>query len=93
MNPGIILFDEPSVSLDPRNRLNLINILNRLPQTMLITSHDLDFILDTCDRTILLYGGHIIKDGSTKDILYDQSLLDDCGLMLPLSAIEKSLKR
>ncbi len=91
MEPGIIMFDEPGVALDPRNRMNLINILNELSQTILITSHDMDFILDTCDRTILLYKGSIIKDGKSKDILFDKKVLEDCGLMLPLSAKYKKI--
>ena len=64
--PDVILMDEPSVALDPKNRRNLINILNQLNQAKIIASHDLNMIMDTCDRTILLSGGKVIKDGSTK---------------------------
>ena len=52
--PDVILMDEPSVALDPKNRRNLINILNRLNQAKIIASHDLNMIMDTCERTILL---------------------------------------
>lgn len=85
MSPDIILMDEPSAALDPRNRRNLIHILNELPQTKLIASHDLDFILDTCSRVILLSQGEIIADGSAEEILHDQTLLDAHSLELPLS--------
>ena len=64
--PDVILMDEPRVALDPKNRRNLINILNQLNQAKIIASHDLNMIMDTCDRTILLSGGKVIKDGSTK---------------------------
>ena len=67
--PDVILMDEPSVALDPKNRRNLINILNRLNQAKIIASHDLNMIMDTCERTILLSDGKIIKDGNTKEIL------------------------
>lgn len=84
MNPGIVLLDEPSVALDPRNRRNFIHLLNKFTATRLITAHDLDLILDTCERTILLYEGRIVKDGDTKSILLDRELMHGCGLELPL---------
>ena len=82
--PDVILMDEPSVALDPKNRRNLINILNQLNQAKIIASHDLNMIMDTCDRTILLSGGKVIKDGSTKEILLDKELMEKSGLELPL---------
>ena len=82
--PDGILMDEPSVALDPKNRRNLINILNRLNQAKIIASHDLNMIMDTCERTILLSDGKIIKDGNTKEILLDKELMEESGLELPL---------
>lgn len=89
MDPKIILLDEPSIALDPRNRRNLINVLNKMNKLMIIASHDLDMIMDTCQRTILLCNGKIIKDGNTKDILTDKVLLEENGLELPLSLYNK----
>lgn len=85
MTPDIILMDEPSISLDPKNRRNLINILNEFDHLKIIASHDLDMVLDTCERTILMADGKIIKDGYTKDILNDKNLLEENNLELPLS--------
>lgn len=85
MEPEILLLDEPSVVLDPKNRRNLIRILNEIGSAKIIASHDLDFIMDTCERTILLHDKKIIKDGDTKEILSDQKLLEENGLELPLS--------
>lgn len=82
--PDVILMDEPSVALDPKNRRNLINILNRLNQAKIIASHDLNMIMDTCERTILLSDGKVIKDGNTKEILLDKELMEESGLELPL---------
>ena len=82
--PELILMDEPSAALDPKNRRNLIEILRGLPCAMLIASHDLDFIYDTCDRVVLLYEGRIAADGPAEEILHDGALLSDCDLELPL---------
>lgn len=84
MNPDIIIMDEPEAALDPRNRKNLIKIINEIDSLKLITSHDLDFIMDTCDRTILLDEGRIIADGKSTEILQNESLLTEHGLELPL---------
>ena len=91
MTPDIILMDEPSIALDPRNRRQLIHILNDLPGLKLIASHDLDMILDTCERTILMANGTIVRDGPTADILTDRELLEANGLELPLSYMRHPL--
>lgn len=87
MSPDIILMDEPSAALDPKNRRNLIHILNEMSQTKLIASHDLDFILDTCSRVILLSQGEIAAAGATDEILRNKTLLEAHSLELPLSLI------
>lgn len=84
MTPDIIIMDEPTIALDPRNRRNLIRILNSFAHLKIIASHDMDMILDTCNRTILMAEGQIICDGATEKILSDQTLLERCGLELPL---------
>ncbi len=85
MGSKLMLLDEPSVALDPRNRRNLIRILNELPQAKIIASHDLDFVYDTCKRVLLLSEGRIAADGRAEDILTDRMLLEKHGLELPLS--------
>ena len=85
MGSKLMLLDEPSVALDPRNRRNLIRILNELPQAKIIASHDLDFVYDTCKRVLLLSEGRIAADGRAEDILTDRTLLEGHGLELPLS--------
>ena len=89
MEPKAILFDEPTIALDPRNRRNFIKLLNKLAPTKIIATHDLDMALDACERTILLANGRIIKDAPTEKILYDKELLEAYGLELPLSLQKK----
>lgn len=83
--PDIILMDEPTIALDPSNRRKLINLLNTFSKTKLVASHDLDMVMDTCERTILINNGKIIADAPTKMVLTDKKLLEDNGLELPLS--------
>lgn len=91
MEPEVILFDEPSVGLDPKNRRNLINIINGISGLKIIASHDLDMIFDTCNRTILIEKGKLICEGETAKILTDQRLLEKSGLELPLSMQKREI--
>lgn len=83
MNPEALIMDEPTTALDPINRRTVIRAINDLPQTKLIASHDLDMILDTCDRVILISRGTIVADGKTQDILRDKALLEANRMELP----------
>lgn len=85
MEPEAILMDEPTSALDPYNRRVVINTIRELPQTKLITSHDLDMIAETCDRVILLSGGKLAADGPAQEILHNRELLECNRMELPLS--------
>ena len=85
MEPEAILMDEPSSALDPYNRRLVINTIRELSQTKLITSHDLDLILDACGRVILLSNGRIAADGPAQELLRDRALLEANRMELPLS--------
>ena len=89
MKPDILIFDEPTIALDPRNRRKFIEVLNSLSGTKIVASHDLDLIYDTCEKTILISDGKIIKNGLTKEILNDKELLENNGLELTLSLIKR----
>jgi cobalt/nickel transport system ATP-binding protein len=84
MAPKAVLMDEPTSALDPYNRRVVIRAINSLPQTKIITSHDLDMIYDTCSRVILLAGGKVAADGPVREILRDEKLLTANRMELPL---------
>ena len=85
MEPDILIMDEPTSALDPKSRRRLISLLNSFEHTKIITSHDLDTIVETCRRTIVIKAGEIVADGKTMDILTNVELLDRSGLEMPLS--------
>jgi len=85
MDPDILAMDEPSSNLDPKSRRYLINLLKNFKHTKIIASHDLDLILDVCERCIVLKDGSIVADGDAKDLLSDRQLLESNNLELPLS--------
>jgi cobalt/nickel transport system ATP-binding protein len=85
MSPDILILDEPTSSLDPKSRRRLMNILRGFEHTKIITSHDLDMVLEICQRVIVMKDGQAIADGPAKDILTNQGLMEEAGLEIPLS--------
>lgn len=85
MEPKILLCDEPTASLDIRARRRLINFLQKSQQTLLISSHDLEFVLEVGDRLILIDEGKIIAEGNPREIMGNQTLMENHGLEKPYS--------
>jgi cobalt/nickel transport system ATP-binding protein len=84
MEPNVLAMDEPSSALDPKSRRRLIKLLQGFDHTKLIATHDLDMVLELCNRTIVLKDGRIEYDGPTIEIMRDSALLEQCGLEQPL---------
>ncbi|HEY9075675.1 MAG TPA: ABC transporter ATP-binding protein [Anaerolineaceae bacterium] len=80
MQPEILVFDEPTAGLDPRSRREFIELLEELPQTMLIATHDLDLVQRMTNRVVVIDRGKIVADGSPEQILGDHALLLAHGL-------------
>lgn len=85
MEPSFILFDEPTAFLDPKATKTFQRIALELKIPFLIASHDLDVILNICDRVIILKNGEIMADGDPYDLLCDEKLMYHAGLELPIS--------
>lgn len=83
MSPDILVMDEPSSNLDPRARRTLIELLAGFQHTKIIATHDLDLVLDLCNRTIVIREGQIMADGPTTEIFHNDQLLDQCHLEKP----------
>ena len=79
MRPEIMLLDEPSMFLDLRGRRELIRLINALPGTKLIASHDLALVRDTCSRIVLMDGGRVVAEGTT-ELMRDVELMEKHGL-------------
>ncbi len=80
MQPSILVLDEPTAGLDPRARRELIALLQELPQTMIIASHDLGLVEQLTPRVVILNQGKIVTDGERDNILSDEQLLLANGL-------------
>lgn len=87
MRPQVLLLDEPSMYLDPRGRRDLIRLLGELGGTRIIASHDLELILRTCSRVLIMDGGRLCADGPPQQMLADSTLMEKHGLEVPPSLL------
>ena len=72
MQPDILILDEPTAGLDPQGEELLLNILQGLPQTRILVSHDPYLTAKLTQRTVVLHQGEIVRDYSTHEFLHDQ---------------------
>ena len=94
MEPSVLVMDEPTSNLDPRARRQIIDLIRRFSHTTLIATHDMEMVLDLCDRTIVMKQGRIVADGSTRHVFGDLALLEECGLEQPCELrMKRALKR
>ena len=81
--PSLLVLDEPTSNLDPRARRQLLTILREFAGTLIVATHDLDFVIDLCDRVLVLDDGKVQADGRTERILSDPLIMDRHGLEVP----------
>lgn len=88
MEPAILALDEPSGNLDPISRRNLISLLQSFEDvTKIVATHDLELVLELCERVMVLDRGQMIALGETKELLSDEPLMESHGLTVPLSIL------
>lgn len=71
--PRIVILDEPTGTMDPITKVTVakavLNARDNLRETFVVVSHDMDFILNCCDRAVLFKNGKIIEEGKPEDIV------------------------
>ena len=84
MKPEILVMDEPSSNLDPASSRELADIVRSLDVTIVMVTHDLLYAYELCERSVILSGGIIVADDSTKNVLSNKELLAAHRLELPV---------
>ena len=69
-NPDVIILDEPTVGLDPRQIIEIRSLIHNLGKnhTVIVSSHILSEIQSVCDRVIVINNGRLIADGKPKEL-------------------------
>ncbi len=89
MRPDLLVLDEPSSNLDPRARRGLSELLQGLPVTKVVVTHDLPFVFEICERVVILEEGMVAADGEVFSILSDEALLREHGLETALRLLSQ----
>ncbi|WP_313183922.1 energy-coupling factor ABC transporter ATP-binding protein [Lacrimispora sp.] len=87
MESEVVIFDEPTASLDPVNVEMLEGVLdkmNEMGKTLLISTHDVDFAYRFADRAVIFAGGRIIADGPVREVFGDDEVLHQANLKRPI---------
>ena len=78
--PKIVILDEPTGTMDPITRVQVTDSIKKareeLDQTFLIISHDMDFVLDVCDRASIMRGGKILKTGIPSEVVEELTVTE-----------------
>lgn len=85
-NPEIIVLDEPTIGQDYTQKEKLMQLilqLNTQGKTVIIATHDIEFVAESKPRVILLSKGKIIDDGPIEEVLTDIEKIEKCSLILP----------
>ena len=89
-NPEILVLDEPVAGLDPKGKREFTALIHALHKsvvkTVVIVSHDMDFVAENCTDVAVFDDGKIVKTGTPKDIFMDKNAVEGLGLSLPLTA-------
>ena len=74
-NPSLIIGDEPTTALDVMVQAQIIDLINnlrkKLDMSMIIITHDLSIITETCDKIAVMYAGKIAEIGNADDIVFN----------------------
>lgn len=79
----VLVLDEPTSDLDPRGRRHLTSLLQALPATKIIATHDLELVVRLCSRVVVLDAGAVVAAGPTREILSNEQLMLAHGLEKP----------
>lgn len=87
MNPDVLVFDEPTAGLDPKGAKDMMQLFKRLNQemkkTIILVTHDMEQVLDYCERVVVMNQGEIVKDAEVKEFFKSSDLLHQLNINPP----------
>ena len=95
MKPEVLVLDEPTAGLDPKGRLEMMEIFYKLNKeqnmTIVLVTHQMNDVSDYADHVIVIEAGNVVKEGSPKEVFSDASWLLEKQLGVPttLAFVEK----
>ena len=95
MKPDVLVLDEPTAGLDPKGRLEMMEMFYKLNKeqnmTIVLVTHQMNDVSDYADHVVVIESGKVVKEGSPKEVFADASWLLEKQLGVPttLAFVEK----
>ncbi|NHI88886.1 MAG: ABC transporter ATP-binding protein [Candidatus Thorarchaeota archaeon] len=84
--PRVLSLDEPTIGQDARQKDKLASMLSELNEkgkTVLVVTHDIEFVIENFPRTVAMADGRIVADGPTNSVLSNTEVIEKCSLTRP----------
>jgi len=95
--PRLIVADEPTTALDVSIQAQIISLLKRLCKdhgaAVMLVTHDMGVIAETCDRVAVMYAGRIVEIGPVHDVIHSPAHPYTVGLMGSIPAMDEDRER
>ena len=96
-NPELLIADEPTTALDVTIQAQVLEMMDRLKKefntAMLMITHDLGVVAETCDRVAIMYAGELVEVGTIADVLTQKSHPYTIGLFNSIPSLDRDEKR
>lgn len=96
-NPKLLIADEPTTALDVTIQAQVLEMMNNLKKklgtSMILITHDLGIVAESCDKVAIMYAGQIVEYGSLADIFHHVSHPYTVGLFESLPSLDKDVER
>ncbi|TFF91818.1 ABC transporter ATP-binding protein [Candidatus Thorarchaeota archaeon] len=86
IEPRILALDEPTIGQDARQKERLAKMLNTMKhegRTVIVVTHDIEFVIEHFPRTVAMSNGRIVADGNTESVLSSPDIVERCSLAIP----------
>jgi oligopeptide/dipeptide ABC transporter ATP-binding protein len=96
-DPKLLIADEPTTALDVTIQAQILELLNRLQQelgmSIILITHDLGVVAETCDRVIVMYGGQVFEEGPVEAVFRDPQNPYTEGLLRSMPRLGQKIER
>lgn len=96
-SPKLLIADEPTTALDVTIQAQVLKMMNDLKQnlgtSMILITHDLGVVAETCDKVAIMYAGEIVESGSLEDIFLRTAHPYTKGLFESIPSLKKDTRR
>jgi len=97
LEPEVLIADEPTTALDVTIQAQILRLLEQLNRerglAVILITHDLGVVAEVADRTLVMYAGRVVEEGSLDDIFYDPQHPYTWGLLGSLTRIDQPRPR